>query len=186
MKQVRNFTMGLIGLLLLALLARGVYAREVKITDVKVSDGSKIEVVENLEVNALLFTDRNYTITEIPDKYLGLPWIRTSNNSKKAPNVEISFKIDREAYIYLVWDPGTPQRDWLKKDYTLTTDIINTTDALKKVYKSKPPFPLDEVKTYEAVGDAGFYVIIVEGTGKGKAVKPSGKLAQTWGAIKSQ
>ena len=131
MKQVRNFTLALISLLFLAPGFWGVYAeeRKVKITDVKASDGSKVEVVDSLKVGDLLLTDRNYTITEIPDKYLSLPWIRTANNSKKVENVVISFKIDREAYIYIVWDPGAPERDWLKKDYTLTTDILNTTDA---------------------------------------------------------
>ena len=63
MKQVRNFIveravalprlMALIGLILLALSAI-VYAdeRSVKITDLKASDGSKVEVVEELKVLA--------------------------------------------------------------------------------------------------------------------------------------
>jgi hypothetical protein len=62
-------------------------------------------------------------------------------------NVIISFKINQEAYIYIVWDPGAPERDWLKNNYTLTTDILNTTDAPKKIYKSNNPFPPGEVKT---------------------------------------
>jgi len=187
MKQVRNTTMALISLLLLALVAKGVYAddeRYVEVTDVNTSDGLKIEVVEELKVNDILFTDRNYTITEIPEKYLSLPWIRTSNNSKNSPNVEISFKIDREANIYLVWDPGTPESDWVKAGYTLTGDTINTSDALKKVYKSNNPFPPGEVKTYEANAPAGFYTIIVEATGK--AIKRLGRLTQTWANLKAQ
>ena len=186
MKQIRNFTMALIVSLLLTLYS-GVYAdeRDVKITDLKASDGSKVEVVEGLKVGDLLLTDRDYTITEIPDKYISLPWIRTANNSKKVENVVISFNIDREANIYIVWDSGAPERDWLNNDYTLTTDIINTTDAPKKIYQSNQPFPPGEVKTYEAMADAGFYVIIVEGTGKGMDIERSGKLSQTWGAIKA-
>jgi hypothetical protein len=148
MKPVRNFTMALIVFLLLTLYS-GVYAveRSIKITDLKASDGSKVEVVESLKVGDLLLTDRNYTITQIPDNYLSLPWIRTANNSKKVENVIISFKINQEAYIYIVWDPGAPERDWLKNNYTLTTDILNTTDAPKKIYKSNNPFPPGEVKT---------------------------------------
>ena len=188
MKQVRNVTLALIILLFLVPGFWGVYAeeRKVKITDLTASDGSKVEVVDSLKVGDLLLTDRNYTITEIPDKYLSLPWIRTANNSKKVEKVVISFNIDREANIYIVWDPGAPERDWLINDYTLTTDIINTTDAPKKIYKSNQPFPPGEVKTYEAMADAGFYVIIVEGTGKGMAILSSGKLAQTWGSIKAE
>lgn len=70
---------------LLLALYNGVYAVEdsVKITDLKASDGSKVEVVDSLKIGDLLLTDRNYTITQIPDKYLSLPWIRTANNSKK-------------------------------------------------------------------------------------------------------
>ncbi len=49
MKQVRNFTMALICLFLLALIAMGVYAddavRNAKITDAEGSDGLKVEVV---------------------------------------------------------------------------------------------------------------------------------------------
>ena len=176
----------LIGQILLMLSSTSVYAdeRDVEITDLKASDGSKVEVVDSLKVGDLLLTDRNYTITAIPDKYLSLPWIRTANNSKKVEKVVISFNIDREANIYIVWDPGAPERDWLISGYTLTTDIINTTDAPKKIYKSNQPFPPGEVKTYEAMADAGFYVIIVEGTGKGMDIECSGKLAQTWGCIK--
>jgi len=166
--------------------AAGTSRSEIKVTDLKANSGLAYEVDESLEVGDKEYTDRDYTFTDIPDYLLGLTWIRTANNDKKNPNLEVSFKIDREAYVYILWIARDPaNQDWLQKNYVKTGDIVNSTDEPLAVYKSKKPFPPGEVKTYAANTGAGMYVIVLEPTGKKAAVKPQGKIAVTWAKIKA-
>jgi len=166
--------------------AAGASHPKIKVTDLKANSGLTYEVDESLQIGDKEYTDRKYTFTDIPDYLLGLTWIRTANNDKKNPNLEVSFKIDREAYVYILWIARDPaNQDWLQKNYAKTGDTVNSTDEPLAVYKSKKPFPPGEIKTYAANTGAGMYVIVLEPTGKETPVKSQGKMIATWGRIKA-
>lgn len=160
------------------------FRSEIEVTDLEANSGLTYEVAENLQVGDKEYTDRDYTFTEIPDYLLGLTWIRTANNDKQNPNLEISFKIDREAYLYILWIArDAAEHDWFQDNYTKTDDEVGSTDEPLAVYKSNNPFAAGEVKTYEANTGAGLYVIVLESTGK-KAVESINRLSATWGKLK--
>ncbi len=166
--------------------AAGASRSEIKVTDLKANSGLTYEVDESLQIGDKEYTDRKYTFTDIPDYLLGLTWIRTANNDKRNPNLEVSFKIDREAYVYILWIARDPaNQDWLQKNYAKTGDTVNSTDEPLAVYKSKKPFPPGEIKTYAANTGAGMYVIVLEPTGRKTPVKSQGKMIATWGGIKA-
>ena len=157
----------------------------VEVTDLESNSGLVYEAADNLQVDDKEYTDRDYTFTDMPDYLMGLTWIRTANDDKQNANLEISFKIDVEAYVYILWiarDPGA--QDWLQNNYTkIEGDEVGSTDEPLAVYKSNDPFPAGEVKTYAANTGAGLYVIVLEEIAA-SPVRPLGKLATTWSMIK--
>lgn len=170
-----------------------VTANAVIISNVVVSDGNKAIVDESLQVGDKAFSDRDYTFGEIPEKCLGLPFIRTPMNSSKTPiepDLEISFEVDKEAYVYLVWAEKEPLAKWLMDDYEDTGDIImmgkdmqQWPDLQKRhVWRSEKIFKPGKVTTYEVTQDAAIYIILVEQTVY--AVFSNGKLATSWGRLK--
>jgi hypothetical protein len=160
-------------------------ASAIEIANLEVNSGLAYEVTENLGVGDKEYTDRDYTLTSMPDYLVGLTWIRTANNDKQNPDLEVSFEIDREAYVYILWVARDPAaQDWLQDNYTLLEgDEVGSTDEPLAVYKSNTPFAAGEVKTYAANTGAGLYVIVLEETAT-SSVKASGKLATTWSSIK--
>jgi hypothetical protein len=162
------------------------FRSEIEITNLEANSGLAYEVAENLEEGAKEYTDRDYTLTNMPDYLVGLTWIRTANNDKQNPDLEVSFKIDVEAYVYILWIARDPaEHDWLQDNYTLLEgDEVGSTDEALKVFKSNDPFAAGEVKTYAANTGAGLYIIVLEATGKTQAVEPSNKLPITWGRLK--
>lgn len=158
---------------------------DIKVTDLKANSGLKYEVAENLQVGDKEYTDREYTLTGIPDYLLGLTWIRTANNDKQNAALEVSFKMDKDAYFYILWIARDPaQQEWFQKDYTKIEGEVGSTDEPLAVYKSKNTFSAGEVKTYQANTGAGMYLIVLEAIPK-LAVEPLNKLAVTWGKLKN-
>jgi len=170
------------------------WAGEVKITNVQDNfNKGKYEVLD-LEEGTLFFTNREYLVTVIPEKYLGMTFIRTANdpvNQDQQREFEISFDIDREADIYVAYDSrielNDPAHDWIKNDYIKTGDDVTLAGAGHaptpwNVYKSKKSFPKGTVKTYG--GAWTMYIIFVDAAGVTPAVNPSQKLTSTWGRIK--
>jgi hypothetical protein len=162
------------------------FRSEIEVTDLEANSGLAYEVAENLEEGAKEYTDRDYTLTSMPDYLVGLTWIRTANDDKQNPDLEVSFKINVEAYVYILWIARDPaEHDWLQDNYTLLKgDEVGSTDEALKVFKSNDPFAAGEVKTYAANTGAGLYIIVLEATGKMQAVEPSNKLTITWGRLK--
>ena len=118
-------------------------------------------------------------------------------NSSKVPikpGLEISFEVDRDATVYLVWATGEPIQKWLTKDYVKTEDVILMGDDMKawpqlqkrQVWMSEKPFKPGKVTTYEVTTDAAIYIIVVEGFKSGMAVSHDGKLAVAWGMLKTR
>jgi len=158
---------------------------DIKVADLKANSGLKYEVAENLQVGDKEYTDREYTFTSIPDYLLGLTWIRTANNDKQNATLEVSFKVDKDVYIYILWIARDPaQQEWFQRDYAKIEGEVGSTDEPLAVYKSKNTFPAGEIKTYQANTGAGLYVIVLEAMPK-LAVEHLNKLAVTWGKLKS-
>jgi len=162
------------------------FRSDIKVADLKASSGLTYEIAENFQVGDKEYTDRDYTFTSIPDYLLGLTWIRTANDDKKSVTLEVSFKIDKDAYVYILWVARDPaQQDWLQNNYTKIDGEVGSTDEPLSVYKSNQPFSAGEVKTYQSNTGAGHYVIVLEATESLASVKASDKLTTTWGKIKA-
>ena len=135
-------------------------AGTVKVTNVKDNfNAGKYDVLD-LEEGTLFFTNRQYIVTHIPKKYVGMTFIRTANdpvNQEQQKKFEISFDIDKMADIYVAYDSrialNDKSHDWIKNDYIYTKDDIILEGAGHaptpwNVYKSKKPFKKGTAKTW--------------------------------------
>ena len=178
-------------------LASSVYA-EVVATDPKTSEGEEF-VVGVLDEGALLVYDRAYTMTEIPEKYLGLTCIMTSMDTVADESVQWMFGIDQPAYVYMAFDDrwAPPEEraqnpeGWFSDGFTKTGETILIADADPQltywIYKSNEPYPAGTV-TIQGLGQGGgdgvYRVTFLQGADM-TAVSPQEKLAGRWGEIKS-
>lgn len=181
------------------ILSVNAYAGTVKITNVKDNQGGKYVVIEKLEEGAKFFHDRQYTIVNIPKKYLGLTWIQgpcdiPGGPAGNAPKYELEFEIDRAAWVYIAWDSregaGAPNqfpKGWLSKSYTYTKDDVTLgaphPPTPFNVYKSNKPFPKGKVTLYGFAKNNTMFTVFVE-EAKGADVSHAGGFVTTWGGIK--
>ena len=75
-------------------------------------------------------------------------------------------------------------RKWLVDQFFDTKELVQSSDEPLTIYESNKPFEKGEVTLEHVNAGNGMYVVVVEGTGKGLAVKPEGKLATRWSALK--
>jgi len=84
--------------MLLALL--NAYADKVEVENVEDNKGGTYAVTE-LEEGGKFFHDRDYTITHIPEEFLGFTQVHTSANCPGGQDYKLTFEIDRSAFVYM-------------------------------------------------------------------------------------
>ena len=193
--------MKLIAILTFALMAVTVFtvlANPVKVTDIEDNKGGIYAAVE-LEEGGKFFHDRDYTITHIPEEFLGLTQVSTSADCPGGQDYKLTFKIDRPVYVYTAWDSrhtlpeerGQDPKDWFTDAYTDTGKTLfldaphDPTEYF--IYKSNEPFEgtVELLGIDEVIGDPVIMwtIFVEEGV---LPVNPEGNLTTTWGEIKSR
>ncbi|MCH8868425.1 MAG: hypothetical protein IIC85_01825 [Chloroflexi bacterium] len=85
-----------------------------------------------------VYIDRSYTFTGVPGRYLGQELILTANSDKNSANPDfLSFSLSIDATVNVLYDDRvTTLPGWLDDGtWTLTGDIIGTSDADRRVYQ---------------------------------------------------
>ena len=88
------------------------------------------------------YTDRLYTLTSVPSKYVGLDMFKTPNNDrlKTCGSGYVTFKKSSTGLVYVAYDRrATSLPDWMN-GFSYTGDIINTslsTQGWLKVYRKQ-------------------------------------------------
>jgi hypothetical protein len=85
--------------------------------------------VGKLSVGSTHYTDRNYTITSVPDYLNGASFVKTANDDKLNTSASLlTMFVKKRAIVYVGYDPrGTVLPAWLQ-GWTKTSDKIGTTD----------------------------------------------------------
>ena len=88
---------------------------------------------ENYEVATLnegstYYTDRDYSITSIPDHYRNFSMIKTANADKKTINLDFHFNLCRPAEVYIAFDHRLPIPSWIYDNYLDTGQKIYVSD----------------------------------------------------------
>lgn len=183
---------------LMAVTVFTVLANPVKVTDIEDNKGGIYAAVE-LEEGGKFFHDRDYTITHIPEEFLGLTQVSTSADCPGGQDYKLTFKIDRPVYVYTAWDSrhtlpeerGQDPKDWFTDAYTDTgkTLFLDAPHAPTEyfIYKSNEPFEgtVELLGIDEVIGDPVIMwtIFVEEGV---LPVNPEGNFTTTWGQIKSR
>lgn len=173
-------------------------AESVEVTDIEDNKGGIYAAVE-LEEGGKFFHDRDYTITNIPEEFLGLTQVSTSADCPGGQDYKLTFDIDRPAYVYTAWDSrhtrpeerGQDPKDWFTDAYTDTGETLfldaphDPTEYF--IYKSNEPFEgtVELLGIDEVIGDPVIMwtIFVEEGT---LPVDAEGNLTTTWGQVKSR
>jgi hypothetical protein len=147
------------------------------ISNLSAESGNTYEIADDgLVPGALMFVDRDYEFTGIPDDYSGLDYIRTADDDKDSTgNSFISFDVNQDVTVYVAYDiRGTSLPNWLA-DWDDTGVIIETDDTDLKLYASD--FSAGQVVlggnlAEGASGADSNYIVIVE-SNTSNPVQPS-------------
>ena len=110
--------------------------------------------VGKLAEGETFFTDRPYTLTNVPAFLQGASFVKTANDDKQRTDAQDFLKVylKQQAVAYVAYDPrGTTLPAWLQS-WTKTDEVIGTTDpgsAYYEVYTKPVRFTLFETYPYQ-------------------------------------
>ena len=101
---------------------------------------SKTYQIDTLETDKLLYIDRSFDFTTIPNQYIGAEYIRTANDDKDVTDTNfLTFTLMSSATVYVIYDDRvTALPDWLSQ-WSLAPELIQTSDGTRRVYKKSFP-----------------------------------------------
>ena len=86
----------------------------------------------NLQVGDTQFGDRTYTLTAIPEEYVGADWIRTANDSKGYDgDTLVTFQVTDTVDVLVAFDDRLTLRDWLSTWSDTGKEIVNSESVPK-------------------------------------------------------
>ena len=146
------------------------------VSNLSVSGGGAYEVVEyGLETTALVYTDRDFTFTAVPQSVAGSTYIKTANEDKIGTEADfLSFSVNQDVTVYVGYDNrATSLPDWLA-GWASTNESVVTTDTSLKLYSKDFPAGQISLGANRAQGASGagsnHSVMIL---GKGPAPAPT-------------
>jgi len=84
----------------------------------------------NLQVGAVQYGDRGYTLTSAPPALLGAEWIRTANNSKTYTGTPVATCVlNQPATVYIALDSREAVPSWLAASWTNTGLTMTNSQA---------------------------------------------------------
>jgi hypothetical protein len=99
------------------------------LTNVQTTSGTPYKV-GRLAPDSLLYVDRSYVFTAVPDFLKGAAYVQTANTDKgRCDTAHLAFDLTEEANLYVFYDPrGTQLPGWLT-GWEKTNDQVFTTDS---------------------------------------------------------
>ncbi len=171
---------------------------EVGVENVEDNKGGTYAVTELTE-GGKFYHDREYTITHIPEEFLGVTHIQVSADCPGGQDYRLTFEIDQPAVVYTAWDSrhtrpekrGQEPKGWFTNNYEDTGEVLflDAPHAPTEywIYKSKKSYQKGKVELLgidEIIGDPVIMWTIFLAPGSTSAVSLSGKLATTWADLK--
>lgn len=107
-----------------------------EVSIVRVASGKPYEVIEQgLTSGALVYLDRAYTFTTIPDSLEGSTYIKTANDDKKAKQEAfLSFSVNQDVAVYVAYDKRASSLPGWLSGWDEMDQMVGTTDVKRRVY----------------------------------------------------
>ena len=146
------------------------------ISDLTVASVNTYQVVEyGLETTALVYIDRDFTFTTVPQSVAGSTYIKTANSDKTGTEADfLSFSVNQDVTVYVGYDNrATSLPQWMDR-WASTNESVVTTDTSLKLYSKDFPAGQISLGANRALGASGagsnYSVMIL---GKGPAPAPA-------------
>lgn len=105
------------------------------ISNLSVNSGAVYEVVPSLEVGQLVYVDRTYTFTGVPEYLQGAAYIKTANGDKRGVGDSfLSFDVNQDVTVYIGYDVRIIELPSWLSGFTDTGDEIANTDTAFRLY----------------------------------------------------
>ncbi len=128
--------------------------------------------VRALEVGQLVYVDRDYVFTQVPEDLRGQAYISTANDDKTATgDAFLSFEINQGSDVYVGYDSSVPTTPGWLSSWTKTLKTVQTSDTVFELYRKY--FPAGTVTLGANEGDvhSSMYVVVVV-PGSGQSSRP--------------
>ena len=155
---------------------------QVTINNLTVTSGEAYEVVEHgLQNGSLVYMDRTYTFTTVPDHLKSATYIKTAGNDNSSEGDNFfSFEVDQAVTVYVAHaDQITSKPSWLTAFNDTGSDISISTDAILSVFSKDFPAGTITLGGNEGEGLSMYTVIIVPSNGGGIAAPTGLKITAT-------
>ena len=97
---------------------------------------SKWSIQSNLQTNNIIFGDRDFTITSLPDVLRGAEWIRTSCDSKFWDDVQAEFIAGDDIIVSILLDTRSSATGWISNWKDTGLIITSSNDVTFKVLQA--------------------------------------------------
>jgi hypothetical protein len=132
------------------------------------TDSDSWTIETNIQEGVEIYTDRDATLTYLPEAYQGLDWIKTSNDSAdwRGGNPIATFDVTADATVFVATDDRVDPPPCLV-DWTDTGDFIQNSEDGDLEYSilSRDFTAGSTVEMCQYEEDAGFYTIMVASAG---------------------
>jgi hypothetical protein len=100
------------------------------VTIQSVNSGNPYDVIRDVAVGQVYYTDRTYTITYLPPELAGATLVRTPNADKnKGDSHALVLRFDSSVKVSIAYDPRGNPPDWIRNNYAHSTSSIGVTDT---------------------------------------------------------
>lgn len=132
------------------------------ITGLNAQSGKTYEVqIDNLQTGERVYTDRSYTMNNVPGALVGATYIKTANNDKgSSGNSFLSFSVNQPVTVYVGHDNRVnPKPSWLNS-FTATGTSLVTTDTTLNLYSKSFPAGTITLGGNQGAGKSMYSVIV--------------------------
>ena len=121
---------------------------------------SSYEVVQDLSVGALCYTDRSYTYPSVPDFIKGAVYIKTRNGDMGVSGVDgfITFDVNMDVMVYVAYDDRSAVKPAWMNGFTDTGSDLKTWSAMSLFGKK---FSAGKVSLGSNDSDGSMYTVVI-------------------------
>jgi len=99
---------------------------------------SSVRIEKDARDGARIYTDRNFTFSDLPSELAGSDWVQTANADKLYSAVDLlDFSLKTDVMVYVAHDSRLPMPDWLRQQFTGTELTIKVNGSEMKVYSRR-------------------------------------------------
>jgi hypothetical protein len=134
------------------------------ITNLWVASGEPYEIVSNgLQIGGMVYVDRAFVFTQIPNWVEGATYIKTANDDKSSSDVQfMEFDVNQDVTVYIAHDDRIAAKPSWMNSFTDTGSDLVTSDATLSVFKREFSAGTVTLGGNEGTGSSMYSVMVIK------------------------